>query len=76
MAPAAAEMKVRSPAQHRGLRIQSCYIFGSSCSSSSGSIPGPGTSICHGCGIKNKAKQKLDTYFPELRFRGRFISPV
>jgi len=41
---------------HSGLKIQHCHSCGIGCSSSSDSIPGPGTSIC--CGYSQKRKKK------------------
>ena len=51
----ATEMWVWSPAQYSRLRIPHCYTcgivcsYGLVCSCSLDSVPGPGTSICHGC---------------------------
>ena len=41
-----------------GLRIHHYHCSGSCCCCSTGSIPGPGTSICHKCSQKEKNKNK------------------
>ena len=50
------EVTVQSPAWHSGLRILLCCDVG--CSSGWDSVPGPGNSICCGCGPKKKKKKK------------------
>ena len=47
---------VGSPAQHSGLGC--CCSCGVDGSCGSVSIPGPGTSICHGCSHKKKKKKE------------------
>jgi len=42
----------------RGLRIQCCHCCGSGYCCGTGSVPGPGISACHRCGIKNKRERE------------------
>ena len=52
------EVQVWFSAWYSGLRIQHCCSYSIGCSCVSDSIPGPGTSICHGC-RKKKNHQSL-----------------
>ena len=51
-AQVAVEAQAQTLVQYSGLRIWHC------CNCASDSIPGPGTSICQGCGHKVKKTQK------------------
>ena len=46
------------PLWHRGLKLQCCHCSSLGCCCGVGLIPGPGTSICGGCGQKKKKKKK------------------
>ena len=51
--------------QHGRLRIWYCHCRGSGCCCGAGSVPGPGTSICHGCSL-SPSKEKaifINKYF-------------
>ena len=43
---------------HRGLKLQCCHCSSLGCCCGVGLIPGPGTSICGGCGQKKKKRKK------------------
>ena len=51
-APVTAEAQVQSLAHCSGLRIQYCHSYSIDHSCSSDSVPGWGTSICHGVAIR------------------------
>ena len=54
---------------YRVLRIQCCHCSNSGCCCGAGSIPGPGTSICHGCGQEKKNTVKnLEMFAMSARF--------
>ena len=47
-------IRKKLPCGHSRLRIQHCHSCGTHHSGSTGSIPGLGASICHGCGQKKR----------------------
>ena len=49
-----------------GLRIQRCHFHGSGYSCDTGSIPGPGTSTCHGYGQKRNFKKAFFFFLKKL----------
>ena len=64
------------PSPCSGLRIWHCCSCGIGCSCGSDSIPGSGTSICHGCGHKKKrcwlCREKTE-YHGTSRRRRRYL---
>ena len=54
----AMEVQLQSLARYSGLSIQCCHSCDAGQSCGSDLTPGLGTSICHGCGEKKKAKQR------------------
>ena len=64
------EAPVRSPAQHRGLRIQYCCSYSIGCSFSLDLILGLGTSIwCRGVGRSKKGKKPMPGFI-KMKLQG------